>query len=142
MACRRTRWCIQRSHAYGQPVSDPTVQFAISGAFTAVFAYLTVRIVALVRGPLQLSQRILAVLELREQPRRDRAPITSTDFWIFLSMLAIVEFVMAGLLISEIAQGDLVGVAVLGCHFVLATAWLLFLRSRTRGAGVADDLAS
>lgn len=96
-------------------------------SFTATFAYLSTRFVALVWGMPHLSRRLRSVLELGTPPSRLIEPQRSLDVWIIVLVLALLEGALIRALSDATAAGDLLGTTILAAHFLLATVWLAYL---------------
>lgn len=99
-------------------------------AGTAVFMYLVARGASYVWGLPPLDRRLLRALELGREPPRSERPLRSVDLWTLLVLLMLVELAFILRFADAIAASDPVQGFIFGAHFVLALAWLAFLRAR------------
>jgi hypothetical protein len=106
-------------------MSAQNVLVALS--FTAAFAYLTARLVALIWGVPRMAPRLRALLELRKELPRITSPARSLDVWVLLVILVIVELVLMRMLAGAVSSGDTPATAMLICHFLFAVSWVLYL---------------
>ncbi len=110
-------------------MSPENVLIALTSS--AVFAYLTVRLVAWIWGVPGLAPRLRSFLELKEGPQRVTHPARSFDVWVLLAMLSLLELTLARMFSDAVWSRDAGDAALTIGHFVFALAWLIYLSTVT-----------
>lgn len=116
-------------------MNDPLVDGTAAAVATATFAYLSVRIGEVFNGAARLHPRLMAALEMRRPRPRSQAPLRSVDLWLLVGLLILIEGTLGRQLIDAIAKGNGVVTLLIGAHFALSAAWLVYLRSAYNGRG-------
>lgn len=123
----------QSEWAANPAMNGPVVDGIAAAIATATFAYLTVRIVGVVSGPGRLHPRLMTALEVRRPRPRSLAPLRSIDLWLLVGLLIVIEGTLGKQLLDAMAQANWAGTLLIGAHFALSAAWLVYLRSAYDG---------